>query len=404
MNDFVHRDGFPALRLSKKENKNDEDNDANDETPETSVWNTHDDEAIPRHAFWACPDALQVKTIDKLRQDCRTVFTARAKDDGQAYSAGITYFCPSLMPPRCALEALALDIFRMHTQHLADDVMVPEQSGAEWWTLVMDDDKDEHDDKKKENDSDDVPSNDEDDESDEVGLHFDADYGLEEQASGLLLHPRLATVTYLSDYGAPTVVFDKRSPTVKDVNKSSLQGDITKGWLSSPSVGKHIAFDGRLLHGAPATFFPGATLDGNVMASEDGPPIKKQKMDRVRYTFLVNIWINHCPLDAEPLEDSIVEQLTPVHVANKPLYIWKSNLPAALENSYACTNVKLNKHGNDEEPAGEEEFVLCDRLLTVKYNSTMEDLHKVATIARSNDGTVELIIAPDVVTLKNLYE
>lgn len=39
-----------------------------------------------------------------------------------------------------------------------------------------------------------------DEEEDQVGWHYDADYGLEDQAPGLLLHPRVATVTYLSNF------------------------------------------------------------------------------------------------------------------------------------------------------------------------------------------------------------
>ena len=392
MNDFVHRDGFPALRLSKAEQS-----DGNtDEKSPPRIWNIRDQEPIPRHDFWGCRDAIQVRELEKIRQDCRTVFSARAKESQEAYSAGITYFCPCLMPPRCALEALALDIFRMHTQHIPEGVIIPEQSGAEWWTLVLDHDEDK--DSKKQTDDNSSHDNDGDDEdedeSDEVGLHFDADYGLEDQASGLLLHPRLATVTYLSDYGAPTVVFQKRSPPPDDREKTSLQGDIAKAWVSHPAIGKHIAFDGRFLHGA--RFFPSSTLPtpgGKDETSFKEPALKKAKLDRVRYTFLVNVWINHCPLDAEPLDDEICQQLLPVRPIDKPFFVWKDAMSLDQPMEFSCA--KLTKHGDDGEAAGEEEFVVCDRLVTIKYESTLDDLHDVV----ASGETVELSIEPGAVHL-----
>ena len=80
---------------------------------------------------------------------------------------------------------------------------------------------------------------------DEVGLHFDADYELEEQTGNILLHPRVATVTYLSDCGAPTLILDQKSPPMDDLKKSTLENVISTAWLSHPQVGKHTAFDGR---------------------------------------------------------------------------------------------------------------------------------------------------------------
>jgi len=190
-----------------------------------------------------------------------TVFTARDKPDGAAYSAGQTFFLPANMKPRCALEAIAMKIFQEHTKDLEPGTFIPAESGANWWTLVMDDEAEES------NATTAIPPlpavaaalvtpaataakaseyNDEEDEGDdEVGLHFDADYELEEQTGNVLLHPRVATVTYLSDYGAPTMIFEQKSPPMDDMKKSTLENGIKKAWLSHPKVGKHTAFDGR---------------------------------------------------------------------------------------------------------------------------------------------------------------
>ena len=74
-------------------------------------------------------------------------------------------------------------------------------------------------------------------------------YRLEEQIPNYHVHPRVATVTYLSDTGVPTLILSKCSPPPTDPEKKSLGGSINRAWLSHPSSGKHIAFDGRYLHG-----------------------------------------------------------------------------------------------------------------------------------------------------------
>lgn len=57
-------------------------------------------------------DAVKVGLI----RDCSEIFTARSVDRGQSYSSGSTYFQRADKVPRCALEALALTIFRQHTE------------------------------------------------------------------------------------------------------------------------------------------------------------------------------------------------------------------------------------------------------------------------------------------------
>lgn len=382
-NDFVIRDGFAALRLP------------NNGQP----W-IDGPEPIPRFSFWACEEALvfqNEQTLQQLQADCETVFTARTKEQDQPYSLGVTYFCPCQMKPRCALEALVLDIFQKYTEKLPKGTFVPEQSGAEWWTLVLDEDDGNGKKQTRDNGNDgdgngDGEDEDDEDESDEVGMHFDADYGLEDQAPNLLLHPRWGTVTYFSDCGAPTLVLNQRSPPPDDVEKKTLQRDVDKGWLSHPKTGKHIAFDGRLLHGAPATFFPGRTVtDDKTGEGQDTkePPSKKLKLEQKmapnkRYTLLVNIWLNHCPLDAELLEEEFLEKLvTPWQVdnygddeSNKTVgFNWNESFSPANKDSDPFEKATLVI--SESDPAGEEEVVICNHLVTIKYGATMKKLHEV---------------------------
>jgi hypothetical protein len=338
-------------------------------------------------------------------------------------------------------------------------MMVPEQSGAEWWTLVLENDGDADRNgvasssgaTKEANDDD---EDDEEEEGDDVGLHFDADYGLEDQAPNLLLHPRLATVTYLTSAGAPTLVLDQRSPPPDDPDRNTLHNhSIRKAWLSHPAVGKHLAFDGRLLHGAPATFFPRSgtrCAGGKTAASSDaGMPDRKRRRlaeeapggaswsspsndtdDNQRITMLVNVWINHCPLDAELLDDDVCSSLETPFVAtgttfsvptgdkdgdnakdggaasgrndrsgktgDQQCFEWSPNVD--LDRPPTCKRVALA--ASLENPAGEEEFVLCHRLVTAKYGASMGDLHDAVQRGDDDGDLIELELDEGVVQLQ----
>jgi hypothetical protein len=420
-NDLVIRNGFPALLL-----------------PDGSP-NIQDDEPIPKHSFWVTGTSSSIiaaaradggavqaallpvlPNVVQLRSDADAVFTARTRDDGAAYSAGVTYFLPCQMVPRCALEGLVQSIFQAHTEELKS-TFHEETSGAEWWTLVMDDsddaetgpvsdgdttkkpsyataagdvsspDKNKAKQQTSANDKDpaEYDDNDQEDDDDEVGMHFDADYGLEAQAPGLLLHPRLATITYLSDFGAPTVVWDRKSSPPDCLDE--LTGPVGRAWLSHPKIGKHIAFDGRLLHGAPTVFFPAATAaavapaaaDFNDEKDDSSRPTKRIKQDRRRITLLVNIWLNHCPLDAEPLDEESLAQLTTPwgDATNLASYSWTPSADCLNQAPEKMVVVKLGPASRAEDEAGSEEFVVCERLVTAVYRSTMDDLH-----AASNAG------------------
>ncbi len=297
-------------------------------------------------------------------------------------------------------------------------------SGAEWWTLVLETSKPSEITQEGNMNPDTEENADDEDEDDEVGMHFDADYGLEEQLPNYMLHPRVATVTYLSDVGVPTLVLDKRSPPPRDIEKKTLNGNIELGWLSCPMLGKHIAFDGRLLHGAPGTFFPSSSTIGLIdKSNEEEPGAKRRKVqndeggcfgvaghDRSkvgtkRITFMVNVWLNHCPIDAEPINDTLCSlmktqwdlladgngdsrknlkkdadfvpglewssQKAPVHKKNAENDLLKAKVQLAADQS---------------QRAGTEEVILCNREVDVLFGSTKNDLYEVTKKAQGERG------------------
>lgn len=169
-NDLIIDNGFAVLNDFKPGSDNDDDN-----------------SKLPRFPFASYADAFTMSS-DELRasflNDCSLVFTARTKEDSDGYSTGSTFFLPCLMKPRCALEALAQTIFRAHVDPLgkcahedkgekSELVYDPERSGAEWWTLVLDVPSVGESQNGKVEDE----ENNDEGEDDEVGIHFDADYG-----------------------------------------------------------------------------------------------------------------------------------------------------------------------------------------------------------------------------------
>eukprot|EP00804_Cyclotella_cryptica_P027290 CCRYP_014391-RA/>CCRYP_014391-RA protein AED:0.04 eAED:0.04 QI:171/1/1/1/1/1/2/56/452 len=388
---------------------------------------------IPRYSFASFADTISMPFGDQRESflnDCSLVFTARTKEDSESYSTGETFFLPCLMKPRCALEALAHTIFHAHVDGLEGAsangskkssehgdmkslLYDPERSGAEWWTLVLDAPSADG----KEDTNQEQLDDDEEEEDDEVGMHFDADYGLEAQISNFMLHPRVGTITYLSDIGVPTLILDKRSPAPSDVEKKSLGGDINRAWLSHPRFGKHVAFDGRLLHGAPGKFFP--AVAESVTVTE--PKTKKAKVEEKectkhqnplsgkRITFLVNIWLNHCPIDADILDEDVVSKLTtvwenPTNGKTKadesycPPFKWNLkdvSVPDDLGEAVTLTAAPTESDG----PAGvEEDLVICNRQITMIFGATMESFHDVSNFAAMK-GSAEITMGNGVLTL-----
>jgi hypothetical protein len=180
--------------------------------------------------------------------------------------------------PPCALERLAAAVFAAHTAGAAFD---PTTAGGEWWVQVK-----RTEDRDNDNDNDNDKSS-----SDSaygvggVDLHYDKDEALAE-GYGIGVFPQVSTVTYIAapPRAAPTAVLETTAAT-------PVGGPIRRCFLSRPVRGKHVAFDGRYLHGAPALLAPppaGLRASGGAPETETG-------LEELRVTFLVNVWLGHQP-------------------------------------------------------------------------------------------------------------
>ena len=137
---------------------------------------------------------------------------------------------------------------------------------------------------------------------DDVGWHWDADY--EARECGDVQHPLLGTVTYLEAGGsvAPTAVLEDCFETELLAGKGAM---VARAHLSLPVPGKHICFDGRLLHAAPAQL---REIFGSAKEVQCG---KSRRRKPSRTTLLVNIWQGHRPKDPRPLGQAVATKLAP---------------------------------------------------------------------------------------------
>lgn len=119
------------------------------------------------------------------------------------------------------------------------------------------------------------------------------------------VHPATSTVTYLSDVGAPTLILQ---------SLQGAHGPLSEGAISWPRARKHIAFDGRLLHGAVPFEALAASDDGAsalpAPGTADPGDSDSAAAPSVRTTFLVNVWLDRRPHGVEELPASLAARLT----------------------------------------------------------------------------------------------
>ena len=222
--------------------------------------------------------------INHIKEECKRAFKIKEIQSKEQYSTGSTYFVRATESNSNLhiLEKLAMEIFQYHTQNINYD---PSNSGCEWWVQYINFE-------------------------DEIGFHFDKDYGLEEE--NIHKYPNLATVSYFTSIGASTVIVDKRGANNSNninVNKRKKGNVITNCLgnasyvISKPIEGKHIKFDGRLLHGAPTNVDSDTECSSDNSSSDESSSSNDvneddESLSPKRITFLVNIWIDHIPSQA----------------------------------------------------------------------------------------------------------
>ena len=192
----------------------------------------------------------------------------------------------------CILEQVALEIFRLHTTGVSFDA---DSSGVEWWVQVRRKHTELSDPEEEDGEQDGADEEEEEDKrhGESIPFHFDTDEVLG-SSFGVHASPHLSTVTYLTDWGAPTIVLNKRCEPDGTVSEDP----ISSAFVSFPRRGKSMVFDGRYLHAAPQEL---RLLRPKTLTQETE--------EGLRVSLLVNVWLNHQPLGIDLLDRQVAAEL-----------------------------------------------------------------------------------------------
>lgn len=213
----------------------------------------------------------------------------------------------------CSFENLAWNIYKAHCGRFKvsathdDGEDDHSAGGAEWWVQVKETTSvanvDNGSPKKSSASSTSTSS---------IDLHYDKDEALAE-SFGLGSFPTLSTVTYLTPAtlaAAPTIVLDHTYTQGEEEVMSTML-------VSRPRVGKHLVFDGRMLHGAPSSPLLLQTVNDDTKAVNsdgngsfpNGTDGAQEARGATRVTFLVNIWNHRKPANVMVLDSEIRQKL-----------------------------------------------------------------------------------------------
>ena len=222
--------------------------------------------------------SIDYQSVETIAKDCH-ILTSLSKE---------TFYIDSHTSPRCRLEAVAQQILLYHISQLESQSQCG-TIGAEFWCQVKDSISENN-----------IASG--------VDIHYDKDEFLSDKME-IGVFPAISTVTYLSAPAgsAATIILGNK---IDDRVGEGIQGCL----LSYPQVHKHVSFDGRFLHGAPAALNKPVFLYGDSnkeIAREEanegqGEEVRAREK---RVTFLVNVWIDHRPIEAATLSESQVAAL-----------------------------------------------------------------------------------------------
>eukprot|EP00041_Stephanoeca_diplocostata_P004255 m.42128 g.42128 ORF g.42128 m.42128 type:complete len:529 (+) comp15009_c0_seq2:127-1713(+) len=194
----------------------------------------------------AVDNALPPSLLPRLQRDGIVLRKLQAKKHLKQNKLG-SFFFPlekkSSSPPRFATEEAIL---------LLRDICFTEVSfrerrivGAEWWYQTRE-----------------VKGN--------IGFHYDKDEAVASNEMKMV-YPDVATVTYLTQAGGPTLILNMSTPDGND----NVPVVANTGYASYPVVNRHIMFDGTSMHGVLGE-----------LGLEAQPGARQQS----RVTLLVNWW------------------------------------------------------------------------------------------------------------------
>jgi len=198
-------------------------------------------------------------------------------------------------------------------------------------------------------------------------------------------HPALGTATYLSGGGAPFLTFSTCSRETGSSDSGSEEEEEEtvgmtsvrapppppptpeiatpdRGWLCFPRTSRHVAFQGRMLHGVPEELL---WLGGDGKVSKASRSIAEGKAGSYsRLSFLVNVWTSHRPVKVLRIPKRLAEQLrgaSGLNPAHSLLALQRGQSPARPQR-HKIPGARLNAPRRCRPQPSQKLYALKDHL------------------------------------------
>ena len=195
--------------------------------------------------------------------------------------------------PRCTLEAAALEVFTYHIARFQLQAELGPSSGVEWWVRKCANDRawwGGYEERSRARSKPGVNMD------QGQGLGYNTDEGLY-NAFATAISPALGTITHLSERpGLPASAVFLKSVHTPDADP------IKQCLVAQPRLGKHVCFNGALLHGT-------SELLACSQKVGPAPSLDVDPLLGLSYTLHVNVWVHHRPVGIEPLPQPVLDEL-----------------------------------------------------------------------------------------------
>jgi hypothetical protein len=172
--------------------------------------------------FTSFDNALPTHLFNKLIPECIKVEKWALEQESFVHGKRPTFFykTDSNQKPRGVIEE-SIVYLKKYVNYRKDVSTNPNSKiiGAEWWIQIR---------SGKES----------------ISFHYDKDEALASN-KGVMKHPLVSTITYLTDIGAPTLILNQTTPD----GNHEIPLIPNQGMLSYPKVNRHTIFKGDLQHG-----------------------------------------------------------------------------------------------------------------------------------------------------------
>ena len=310
-------------------------------------------------------DQISTIALDKTRESTRLnsfrSFTLKSPSPSSSSKLNLKHYCKELVKvtkethwlsaDRCLeplsslhpLERTAAQIYNFHCP--ANTTSVDGRNpngGCEWWIQVK-------------SFGDEIKNKDE-----AIDMHYDKDERIAAEF-GLAAFPKLSTVTYLTKHtdktsclASPTLFFDH-------IYIDDEEKPIKSCRISYPRKDKHVVFDGRCLHGAPANKELKVAYKGiDDSANNNDEEVEEEENDDVRITFLVNIW------EYKPC----IEELDKAVLDGLPLPLASTSIAGAISSENSEDEDKFTFEPTNVSVIDVNEVDESQPVLTLHFDST----------------------------------